>query len=109
MRHQRWTSEPCTAKSIFIKNGKCRSGDCAWKAAGITPGGLLLRRDNATEGAERRPDRTAEVSRGLTRERREKPTLSKDKAGHAAAPVVSSPGDGTKARTIGVVHRARVS
>ena len=28
------------AKSIFIKNGKCRSGDCAWKAAGITPGGL---------------------------------------------------------------------
>jgi len=28
------------AKSIFIKNGKCRSGDGAWKAAGITPGGL---------------------------------------------------------------------
>src|SRR5258708_2580932 len=40
MRHQRWTSRRSFAKSIFIKNGKCRSGDCAWKAAGITPGGL---------------------------------------------------------------------
>src|SRR2546425_12667873 len=40
MRHQRWTSGPCSAKSIFIKNGKCRSDDGAWKAAGITPGDL---------------------------------------------------------------------
>jgi len=40
MRHQRWTSQPCVAKSIF-KNGKCRSGDCAGKAAGITPGDLF--------------------------------------------------------------------
>src|SRR5260370_3461840 len=67
MRHERGASEPCTAKSISIKNGKCRSGDCAWKAAGITPGGLFLRRGSATEGVERRPDRRAEVSRGLTR------------------------------------------
>src|SRR3989442_10877305 len=40
MRHQRGTSRPGFAKSIFIQNGKCRSGDCAWKAAGITPGDL---------------------------------------------------------------------
>src|SRR6266542_2984075 len=40
MRHQRGTSGPCSAKSIFIKNGKCRSDDGAWKAAGITPGDL---------------------------------------------------------------------
>ena len=40
MRRQRGTSKPCLAKSIFIKNGKRRSGDCAWKAAGITPGDL---------------------------------------------------------------------
>src|SRR6266481_710415 len=41
MRRQRWTSGPCSAKSISIKNGKRRSGDCAWKAAGITPGDLF--------------------------------------------------------------------
>src|ERR1035437_4868737 len=41
MRRQRWTSEPCFAKSVSIKNEKCRSGDCAWKAAGITPGDLF--------------------------------------------------------------------
>ena len=41
MRRQRWTSRPSSAKSIFIKNGKRRSGDGAWKAAGITPGGLF--------------------------------------------------------------------
>src|SRR6266851_6718963 len=40
MRRQRWTSRPCFAKSISIKNGKRRSDDCAWKAAGITPGDL---------------------------------------------------------------------
>jgi hypothetical protein len=53
MRHQRGTSEPCTAKSIFIKDGKCRSGDCALKAEGLTPGDLLCCRGNATEEAER--------------------------------------------------------
>src|SRR5260370_35679804 len=41
MRRQRGTSRPCSAKSISIKNGKCRSGDCAGKAAGITPGDLF--------------------------------------------------------------------
>src|ERR1035441_4700902 len=40
MRRQRGTSKLCIAKSIFIKNGKRRSGDCAWKAAGITPGDM---------------------------------------------------------------------
>ena len=41
MRRQRGTSKLCIAKSIFIKDGKRRSGDCAWKAAGITPGDLF--------------------------------------------------------------------
>jgi len=41
---------------------------------------------DTTEGPERRPDRRAEVSRGH-----------------------SSSGDGAKAETIGVVHRARIS
>src|SRR6266568_1693999 len=41
MRRQRRTSRPSIAKSIFIKSGKRRSGDCAWKAAGITPGDLF--------------------------------------------------------------------
>ena len=58
MRHQRWTSQPCLAKSIFIKNGKCRSGDCAWKAAGITPGDLFC--VVATRLREPRGDLTAE-------------------------------------------------
>src|SRR5260370_35346907 len=67
MRRQRWTSRPCCAKSISIKNGKRRSGDCAPKAAGITPGDLSSCRDNTTEGVERGPDRAAEVSRGHSR------------------------------------------
>ena len=46
-----------------------RLSDCAWKAAGITPGDLFCCRGNATEGVERQPDRRAkakrtEVSRG---------------------------------------------
>src|SRR6266542_3868169 len=58
MRHQRWTSGPCSAKSIFIKNGKCRSDDGAWKAAGITPGDLSC--VAATRLREPRGDLTAE-------------------------------------------------
>src|ERR1017187_6004615 len=57
MRRQRGTSKPCTAKSIFIKHGKCRSGDCAWKAAGITPGDLFC--VAATRLREPRGDLTA--------------------------------------------------
>ena len=41
-----------------------RLSDCAWKAAGITPGGLPCCRGDATEEAERQPDRRVEVSRG---------------------------------------------
>ena len=54
MRRQRWTSRPCLAKSLLIKNGKRRSGDCARKAAGISAGGVadhmvtqLLRQSDA--------------------------------------------------------------
>src|SRR5260370_18138908 len=57
MRHQRGTSKLCIAKSIFIKNGKCRSGDGAWKAAGITPGDLCCAA--ATRLREPRGDLTA--------------------------------------------------
>src|ERR1022692_4792906 len=37
-----WTSKLCIAKSISVKSRGRRSGDCAWKAAGITPGDLGL-------------------------------------------------------------------
>src|SRR5438445_8942358 len=57
MRRQRGTSEPCFAKSIFIKHGKRRFGDCAWKAAGITPGDLFC--VAATRLREPRGDLTA--------------------------------------------------
>src|SRR6516162_6180829 len=43
---------------------KRRSGDCARKAAELTPGGLL-RVAAATEAVERQPDPGAEVSRGI--------------------------------------------
>ncbi len=41
MRRSGRTSKLCIAKSISIKGRRCRSGDCAWKAAGITPGDLF--------------------------------------------------------------------
>jgi hypothetical protein len=46
------------AKSIFIKDGKRRSGDCARKAAGITPGDPFC--VVATRLREPRGDLTAE-------------------------------------------------
>jgi hypothetical protein len=54
------------AKSIFIKDAKCRFGDCAQKAAELTSGDLLCVAE-ATEIAERLSDRRAEVSRGRSR------------------------------------------
>ena len=65
-RRQRGTSGQLTAKSISIKGAKRRSGDCAQKAAELTPGDLL-RVASATEAVGRRPDRRAEVSRGQSR------------------------------------------
>src|ERR1022692_1859083 len=59
-------SEQLTAKPISIKGAKRRFGDCAWKAAVLTPGDLL-RVASATEAVERRLDRGAEVSRGHSR------------------------------------------
>ena len=41
MRRERWTSGRLVAKSIFIKDAKRRSGNCARKATELTPGGLL--------------------------------------------------------------------
>ena len=63
MRRERRTSGQLTAKFISIKGAKRRFGDCAQKAAELTPGDLF-RVASATEAAERQPDRGAEVSRG---------------------------------------------
>src|SRR5437879_1158602 len=60
------TSGRLTAKSISIKDAKCRSGDGARKATELTPGDLLGVA-SATESAVRRSDRRAEVSRGRIR------------------------------------------
>src|SRR5665213_1916552 len=49
-----------------IKDAKRRSGGCARKTVELTPGDLLCVA-KATEVAERRPDRRAEVSRGHIR------------------------------------------
>jgi len=66
IRRQRRTSGQRTAKSIPIKGAKRRFGDCARKAAELTPGDLL-RVASATEVAERQLDHGAEVSRGNSR------------------------------------------
>jgi hypothetical protein len=42
VRRLGWTSKLCIAKSKSIKSRGRRLGDCAWKAAGITPGDLGL-------------------------------------------------------------------
>ena len=60
------TSGQLIAKSVSIKGAKRRFGDCAWKAAELTPGDLLCVA-SATEAVERHPDRRAEVSRGHSR------------------------------------------
>src|SRR5262245_54464181 len=57
------TSGQLTAKSIIHQDAKRRFGDCARKVTELTPGDLL-RVASATEVAERRPDRGAEVSIG---------------------------------------------
>ena len=65
-RRERRTSRQRTAKPISIKDARRRSGNCARKAAELTPGDLLCVA-SATGAAERRPDRRAEVSRGHIR------------------------------------------
>jgi hypothetical protein len=66
IRRERRTSGQRTAKSISINGAKRRFGDCAQKAAELTPGDLL-RVTSVTEVAERHPDRGSEVSRGHIR------------------------------------------
>jgi hypothetical protein len=63
IRREHGTSGLLTSKSISIKDAKRRSGDCARKAAEITPGDLSCVA-SVTEAVERQPDRRAEVSRG---------------------------------------------
>ena len=52
------------AKSTVIKGCGCRFGRCAEKVVELTPGGSALCPGDRTEGAVRRPDYKAELSRG---------------------------------------------
>ena len=52
------------AKSTAIKDRGGKSGGRAVKAVDLTSGGLRCCPGNGTEGVARRPDRSAEVSRG---------------------------------------------
>ena len=61
------TSGQLIAKSRSIKGQGCRSGRCAVKAVRLTPGDLRSVPQLGTEGAMRRLDRNAEVSRGHSR------------------------------------------
>ena len=63
------TSEPLIAKSISIKDAGRTFGGSARKAVELTSGGLrrVVSSCRATEGAVRRPDRGAGVSRGHSR------------------------------------------
>src|ERR1035437_7317400 len=108
MRRQRGTSKLCIAKSIFIKNGKRRSGDCERKAAGITPGDL------SCVAATR-----LRVPRGdLTAGQKSRQGIVGHVVGKASEALRSQKGESTdrprrerwrKARTIGEVNRARIS
>jgi len=60
-----WVSFPAAGTTGTAR----RSGDCARKAAELTPGDLL-RAAQAAEPAARPTDRGAEVSRGRSRSRR---------------------------------------
>jgi hypothetical protein len=61
-----------TAKSISIKGAKRRFGDCARKAAELTPGDLF-RVATATEAVARQSERGAEVSKGHSIRQRRRP------------------------------------
>ena len=60
-------SERKIAKSISVKGYGRRSGGCAPKAVGLTPGGLRRCPGDGTGGTERNPERGAGVSRGHSR------------------------------------------
>src|SRR3954449_1472386 len=64
-----WTSGLTVAKSISIMGRDCKSGGCARKDTGLTPGDLhrVRRQSRRTEGTARSPDHGAEVSRGCSR------------------------------------------
>ena len=64
------TSERKIAKSISVKGHGRKSGGCALKAVGLTPGGLRRCPRKGTEGTERNPERGAGVSRGHSRWRK---------------------------------------
>ena len=60
VRRLGWTSKLCIGKSISINSRRRRSGNCAWKAAEITPGDLGLlswQRDKGSRKATREQGR----------------------------------------------------
>ena len=61
------TSGREVAKSISVKGPGRKSGGCAPKAVGLTPGGLRRCPRRGTEGTERNPERGAGVSRRHSR------------------------------------------
>jgi hypothetical protein len=67
-RRERQTSGQATAKSISINGAKRKSDDRALKAIEASLGRSALCSGFGTEGAARRPDRRAEVSRGRSSE-----------------------------------------
>ena len=67
MRRERWTSGRLVAKSIFIKDAKRRFGNCARKAAELTPGGLLRVPNSELRASQGVLTADAEVSRGHIR------------------------------------------
>src|SRR5208282_3657824 len=99
MRRERWTSGRLVAKSIFIKDAKRRSGNCAWKATELTPGGLLRVPTSELRASQGVLTADAEVSRGHIRpsSRQGEWGTPKPKGGETDRP---SRERGPKARTI---------
>jgi len=61
------TREPLISKSIVVNGCGCRFGGCAEKVVELTPGGSALCLGDKTEVAARRPERSAELSRGRSK------------------------------------------
>jgi len=65
LRRIGWTSKLCIAKSISIKSRGRRSGNCAWKAAGFTPGDLDLLSSRHDWGREMLLERRQKSAEGV--------------------------------------------
>ena len=72
------------AKSTVIKDRGGKSGGRAAKAVGLTSGGLRCVSASGLSVAARRPDRSAEVSRGHSRRERPPKARTVEEASRAA-------------------------